>query len=279
MIKMISIPTLAGVIALSGWAQSAMSADEQLVHQRKFDTAVNIGIENFKWQEYDGGGQRLLTEQGPRLILGASLFNRDKSASGLLYDVSVRGYIGKVDYDGQDSLGVYTSTDTSYRGLNGELTGGYRWETPEYGAITSLDFLLSLGADVWRRDINDSTNALGFPISGFVEDYTVYYGKIGVGASWPHQVSNSYFQIGAKKPISVDEDVDVFNVTLSPSKRWSAFASYTLKLKREGRAPFVKFYYDSYRFGRSPSKVVGTGVVWQPESDLDVYGVVFGYIL
>ncbi len=278
MTKKILIPYLVGLITLSGWAQSVQSADEQLVRQRKFDTAVNLGIENFRWQEYDDGGQRLLTEQGPRLVLGASLYNTDKRAAGLLYDVSVRGYIGEVDYDGQDSLGVFTSTDTSYRGWNGELTGGYRWKS-ERSAFTAFDLLLSLGADAWRRDIDDSTNALGFPISGFVEEYTVYYGKIGVGALWPHQTSNSYLQFGAKKPISVDEDVDVFNVTLSPEKRWSAFAAYTLKSIREGRAPFVRFYYDSYRFGKSPSKAVGTGVVWQPESDLDIIGVTFGYVL
>ncbi len=269
----------AGVLSLCAGLQPALGETASAPGEaRLFDVAFYIGSENFRWQEFNDGGQRLLTEQGPRVVLGGALFNLDRRTAGLVYNIDVRGYLGDVDYDGQDSLGVYTSTNTRYQGGRGELTGGYRWQSAR-SAVAAFDLLLTLGADAWRRDIDDSTNANGFPISGLVEDYVVYFGKVGVGAQWLHASSSSYFQLGAKKPLSIDEEVEVFDVSLSPGKQWSAYASYTLKAGGEGRKPYITFYYDSYRFSKSPPKSIGSGIVWQPESDMDVAGVIFGLVL
>lgn len=272
-------PFCAGVIFLCFGLQPALGEETpSSVNTRPFDIAIYIGAENFRWQEFDDNGQRLLTEQGPRAVLGGILSNTHRRAEGLLYEIDVQGYLGKVDYDGQDSLGVYTSTDSSYQGARGEVTGGYRWQSTQ-SAIAAVDLLVKLGADAWRRDIADGANANGFPISGLKEDYVVYYGKVGIGALWPHVSSSSYFQLGARKPLSIDEDVSVFDVSLSPGKKWSVYASYTLKAGGEGRKPFVTFYYDSYRFSKSPPASIGSGIVWQPESDMDVAGVIFGCLL
>ncbi|HFD92153.1 MAG TPA: hypothetical protein ENJ22_02560 [Gammaproteobacteria bacterium] len=267
---------LLGMLFLSMMWQAAYGND-RFFSAKGFDTSLYAGFENFRWQEFDDDGQRLLTEQGPRYVLGASLFNRDRQASGLVYDIDLRAYVGKVDYDGQDSQGIYTSTDSNYQGGRAELTGGYRWQST-YSSVTALDLLLTLGADAWQRDIDDGVNANGFPISGLKEDYVVYFGKAGLGAQWQHTSFSSYLQLGMKKPFSTREKVDVFDVTLSPGKKWSAYASYTLKMGGEGRRSYIAFYYDTYRFSKSSPKSIGSGIVWQPESDMDVAGVSFGYV-
>lgn len=253
-------------------------ADENENTKPAKGTGISLfaGIENFRWQEFDDKGQRLLTEQGGRLVMGAALSNAERRSSGLRYGIDVRGYFGQVDYDGQDSQRVYTSTDSNYRGARAELGGGYRWQSV-HDSVPVVDLLLALGADAWRRDIDDSINANGFPISGLREDYVIYYGKVGVGAQWPRAAYSSYFQLGLKRPLSTTEKVDVFDVTLSPGKQWSAYAAYTLKVGGKGSRPYISIYYDSYRFSKSSPKPVGSGIVWQPESNMDVMGVILGY--
>ncbi|MFQ5487972.1 MAG: hypothetical protein ACE5ET_05965, partial [Gammaproteobacteria bacterium] len=203
--RLLAVATL----VLVNWSLS-VSAAEQKTSRFGFDAALGVGVENFRWQEFDDGGQRLLTEQGPRLVAGLGLGNSINKGEGWLYELQLQGYTGEVDYDGQDSNGVFTSSNTNYQGWRAEFMTGIR----KVGRKSPLaaDLLLGVGVDFWKRDIDDSTNANGAAVGGFTEEYIVYYGRLGVGMLWPHRraAAESYFQAGAKRPFSIDEDVDVF---------------------------------------------------------------------
>jgi len=243
--------------------------------------SIDVGVEYFRWQEFDARGRRLLTEQGPRYVLETLLGNNRGSQDGILYGILVRGYAGDVDYDGQDSNGVFTSSDTTYRGWGAELQGGYRFSVT---ATFSLDALLAAGVDDWRREIDNSINANGGAVGGFAEDYTVYYGRIGMGALLSASWADHYLQGGAKRPWSISEDPGALNIRLSPGEEWSAYVSYEMRFRHTGPGrPFVRFYYDTYRFSKSSSERVSlappftSGFVNQPETDFDVLGVMLGY--
>lgn len=254
------------------WGANRLPADGRL--------GFEAGVENFRWQEFGDGGDRLLTEQGPRLLLYALVDNRYRDKPGVLYSARLGGFAGNVDYDGQDSNAVFVSTNTSYQGWNGELTGGYRSFTGDGGY--AVDLIGSVGADLWRRNLDNSINANGQPVSGYREEYRVGYARLGVGLARWHGGGMSYMQLGFKYPFSIDEDVEVSgqDVTLSPGEEWSGFASYKITFDNSNGAPgsnYVMFYYDSYRLDSSPSKSVSSGSIRQPTSNMDRFGVMIGY--
>ncbi|HFD91840.1 MAG TPA: hypothetical protein ENJ22_00960 [Gammaproteobacteria bacterium] len=240
------------------------------------DITLLVGAENFRWQEFDDNGQRLLTEQGPRYLAGLALGNTAGRDAGAIYELLARGYAGKVDYDGQDSNAVFTSSDTSYRGWQAEFMAGYRFPSP--ASMLSMEIHLAAGGEGWRRDIDNSTNSLGNPVSGFVEEYSVYYGRLGVGFLWPHRWAQSRVVAGGRRPFRVDEDVDAFNITLAPREQWSGYAAYELYFPTGQGSSILRLRYDSFRFDTSKPKVIGGTSVWQPESDLDLWGISLGYV-
>ena len=252
------------------------SAGESLRARLLPDITLLLGAENFRWQEMDGNGNRLLTEQGPRYLAGAAVGNVVSRATGVLYEARIQGFTGDVDYDGQDSNGIFTSSDTNYRGWQAEIMGGYRISSPR--SALSMDLHAVAGVEDWRRDIDGSINARGNPVGGFVEEYTAYYGRVGAGLLWPHRVATSYLQVGGRRPFRVEEDVDAFNITLAPKEQWSAYAAYELRFPAGRGTALMRLRYDSYRFNRSNSKNIGGSTVWQPESDMDIWGLSLGYV-
>lgn len=269
-------------IAITGLSHPAWSASPSDRLPADGRLAFEVGVENFQWQEYDDNGQRLLTEQGPRLNMAALVGNRHRSESGVLYGARVGGFGGDVNYDGQDSNGVFTATTTAYQGWIAELTGGWRSLTGvgDY----AIDLFGSVGAETWERDILGNLNANGQPVAGFLEEYDLSYGKVGLGLARWHSNAMSYLQLGLKRPFSIDEDVRINGqeLTLAPGLEWSGFASYKISFDAsQGPAAsgsnYVMFYYDTYRFSKSSIKSAGTLMVWQPKSNMDRFGVMVGY--
>ena len=63
---------------------------------------------------------------------------------------------------------------------------------------------------------------------------------------------------------------------LAPRPEWSFYASYLIPYGSD-ETRYVRFYYDSIRFGQSPSKVTPLPrTVWQPESKADIVGLALG---
>jgi hypothetical protein len=246
-----------------------------------FNTELNAGIEMFRWQEFDDNGSRLLTEFGPRLFFLAEINNADKSRNGFVYEATLKGYTGNVDYDGQDSNKIFISSKTMYSGFGLEFNGGYRIMDE-----IDMDILAGLGLNLWRREIMDEQNAQGSLVSGIIEDYNVQYLTLAIGLPQRFANVDGYLKVGLKRPFSIDEDVDGFGVRLSPAKKTSGLISYKLTFAaiENGKSLIssILFYYDSFRFGRSDDKVsVINGIpvqVHQPKSNQDVVGVAIGHI-
>lgn len=243
--------------------------------------ALELSGEQFRWQEFDEQGTRLLSEHGLRYGVAASLHNFAREDTGVLFAVTLRGYVGTVDYDGQDTSRRFVGTRTSYGGYGLEAGGGYRLAGPSMPL--AVDLTAGLGLDRWERDIRGGTNAAGFTVAGFVEDYTITYLRLGLGLALAAGALPGHFGVGFRLPLITDEDVVVSGQTieLEPGRKGSTFFTYKVSLApdRDGEpfGTYLRISYDSYRFTRSASRPVGSLAVWQPESDMDVLGVAFGF--
>ncbi len=267
------------ILALCMVAAPAMSADEPT---SKPSFAVSAGLESFRWEEFSGG-QRLLTETGPRLVVGLTLDHLLQGNQTNPYSAEARVYLGVIDYDGQTQSGASAKTDVDYFGVSAEVMGGLRL------AGSRMDLLGGLGVDTWTRDIQDGTTANGSVARGYREDYFILYGKLGPGFLFQNETRRSYLQFGLKYPLytyerayltSIGFDSDV---ELAPGKQLSGYAKWQMNWERETDKPRfgLSFYYDSFRFSASASKTVSAGSalysVHQPESRMDVLGARLEY--
>lgn len=265
-------------------AVPAFAEDESAFPQRSGveQLGIDIGIEHFRWQEYDDQGTRLLTEHGPRFVFSATLDNLSRQDSGVVLATRLSGYLATVDYDGQDTGRRFVGTETEYRGWDFRIDGGWRF-ADLVGGAAALDLFGGLGMEQWTRDIRGGVNALGLPVQGLVEDYTVRYFRFGLGLAHNHVPPQGYLTLGFRRPLSIDEDVALAGspLLLHPGKRISSFVSYKVSLLPDalGRpfGMYLRLSYENYRFGRSDVATVGNLLVWQPRSHLDRYGFAIGY--
>lgn len=261
-------------------AAPAVFADEAVP---KPSLAMNAGVESFRWEEFSGG-QRLLSETGPRLSIGFMLDHLLQADQSNPYSAEVRIYLGVVDYDGQTQTGVSARTDVDYFGVNAEVMGGLRLT----GGL-HVDLLGGLGLDTWTRELQDGVTANGTVALGYRENYFILYGKLGPGFLFQSEARRAYLQFGLKYPfytyerayltdIGFDSDVE-----LAPGKQLSGYAKWQMNWGRETDKPRfgVSFYYDSFRFSASASKTVTAAGklyrVHQPESRMDVLGARIEY--
>jgi hypothetical protein len=260
-------------------AVPAASADEAA---SKPAFAVNAGLESFRWEEFSGG-QRLLTETGPRLVVGLTLDHLQQGNQANPYSAEARAYLGVIDYDGQTQAGVAAKTDVNYFGASAEIMGGLRL------AGSGMDLLGGLGVDTWNRELQDGVTANGSVALGYREDYFILYGKLGPGFLFRSETRRTYLQFGIKYPlytyerayltdIGFDSDVD-----LAPGRQLSGYAKLQMNWGKETDKPRfgASIYYDSFRFSASDSKTVSaSGILYrvhQPESRMDVLGARLEY--
>lgn len=229
--------------------------------------SLDLGVESFRWQEFDAGA-RLLEETGPRFRVGGTwrlpvgIEQRD------LFQLRGAIYLGNVDYDGQAcTLSGSCSpfkTDATYGGATVEATYARR-----FGAQPMGELFVGGGTDSWRRNIKGSGG-----VSGAIEDWSVLYAIAGGGANWTGPEANTHARIGVKYPVYATNVPDAFDVTLRPKGRASLFARVTTDFISAGRPRWgIGAYYDSYRFAMSNIEQVGSVQIWQPESRQDVVGV------
>jgi hypothetical protein len=261
---------------------SAVAADFSGNMSQNARWSLEAGVESFRWSEFDDDGQRLLTEQGPRFVYGATLGNFFHADAGIIVEARLGGLVGVVDYNGQDNNGRYVGTDTDYSGMYGEIDGGYRFAGAVQGV--TIDVFGGMGMDDWRREINGGVNSIGQTVSGFTEEYDVNYLRYGIGLTLVEAYPSGYLQVGFRQPISINEQVRINGqtISLSPGELASAFLTYRILLgeSRAASSPgsYLKFYYAGYRLKKSEIEIVGPNQIWQPRSETDSLGVMLGYI-
>ncbi|MFQ5469538.1 MAG: hypothetical protein ACE5EH_04435 [Gammaproteobacteria bacterium] len=250
-----------------------------------YQPELSLGVENFTWKEFRNDGFRLLKENGYRFSVNAGIGNLELVDRGLILGANLKGYAGRVDYDGHSQSTTSPSTlvdffsETDYTGFNLEVQGGYRID--RVAEMIDLDLLISGGIEKWKREIFSGLNILNQPVSGDVEKFTVQYARYGIGIRYTGEDINIYSILGLKKTLHVDEKERNFNITLSPgSGKETVSFSITALLKSEQfgifRNHFIEAYYEAYRLEESPSVLVNNSPIIQPKSDLDVIGVYVG---
>jgi hypothetical protein len=239
---------------------------------------IHLGVEEFRWSESDSNGDKLLDEKGPRYSAAFTLDNFLKQAEGPIYAVAARGYAGTVDYDGETNAGVEVKTEVNYQGGAAEARVGYRFLMP--WADYSIDLLAGLGGEYWSRDIEDAYDANGNRARGYTEEYTVTYTKAGVGfADLTYREWYGRLETGMRYPMNVDERIDDLDADLSPDGSVSFYAAYEVSKATGFGQLGLTFYYEGYRFDESPVASSNIGLVRQPESKMDVFGIRFGVFL
>lgn len=272
---------LGGLLAAVQGVASHAASDPSVASPTDARLSFEVGVESFRWRELDDDGRRLLTEQGPRFMVGAALGNFLHADSGPIFEMRLGSRLGEVDYDGQDNNGRFVGTVSDYSGWVGEVNGGYRF--PEFVQGVSIDLFGGMGLDNWRREINGGVNSIGQSVAGFTEDYGVAYLRCGIGIALHGASPGGYLQLGFRRPRSVSEEVRLQGrtINLSPGENAAAFLSYQVALgtpREEGAAGgYLRFYYAGYRFGKSEIEQIGASQVWQPRSDGDTLGVALGF--
>lgn len=240
------------------------------------------GAESFAWREYDVTGQ-IVKESGPRYLLGFT--NTHEFPNHMTLKPRVEFFGGNVDYSGEacDNSGncVPASSDTDYFGVKLELDLGVRLRPLESFIIEPF---AGLGIREWSRQINSSLLADGSYAVGYTEDWTTFYGRLGLRAEQRLAGPNKLFlEAGLKLPVSTtnyidDRNVSYESITLHPGNRPSPFAELGAKLD----VFRISVYYDSMRFKQSDvvaqydpyeDAVIG---YYQPKSSADMYGIRLG---
>ncbi|HEY6838476.1 MAG TPA: autotransporter domain-containing protein [Geobacteraceae bacterium] len=239
-----------------------------------------LSIANFSWQE-TLNGQRALKESGPVAGVGATgavVVATPREGSVLRLRGRAEIFGGDVDYDGQTAGSNPTPvhTDTTYFGVKGEGEIGFRITSGR----SAIEPFAGLGYRWWRRDISDSTtrqNGADVAVAGSLELWQSLYTKVGLRAT--HEVAsgfNAFAEAGALYPFlnrNTAKDSTLGEPTVEPEGAWSAFAELGLEFGKLRPSLF----YEGRRFSRSPSVVAGNFVVFQPDSDEDIFGVRIGW--
>ena len=243
-------------------------------------TGIHLGLESFTWKERDANDDQLLKETGPRLSAAITVDNLMRRGEGGLFALELRGYYGEVDYEGETQGGVAIQSETEYAGAALEGRIGYRF--PLDWSPLAIDPMAGLGAELWDRDIKDAgyydTQQNEWKTSsGYKETYQIIYAKAGLGlAETKNTTWMGRLEVGAKYPLFTNEEVSILSEDLNPGRKHSLYAQY--EAFRQGKKSEIglTLYYESYRFGKSPQVEPG---FLQPESDMDVIGLRFGYYL
>jgi hypothetical protein len=239
--------------------------------------SVGAGPEYFSWKEFDSAGRQVLEEKGYR---AAAWLHLDQVRNApILFGYSGKLYGGIVNYDGEtlDIPPIPVTTDTGYFGLQNEGSVTWHYSMPS-GVL--FDLKSAIGLDLWRRSIKNP-----FSNSEQIEDYAIYYLKIGPGFSYSFaRNQNLWMNVGGKIPVYTFENAHLnmlgFNQNpfLHPGKQpWF----YLILGCRMNARWEIAGEYDSYRFSQSLKEpVTKNGVpflVYQPESHMDLIGIHASY--
>jgi hypothetical protein len=178
-----------------------------------------------------------------------------------------RIYGGSVDYNGALLSSPATPIQSTTKYFGGTEGAGFRYRWPEV-----VDGLAHLEFDQWRRELNPDQ----------VENYRFVSLRFGVErvatARSPWIAGGGLrFLIGSNEQATIPDPRGTFEVTLSPGLGTNGWLDLGLRI-----SPHVTLlgYWDGMRLAESDAvPITSTEVVFQPKSDMDVYGIRVLYLL
>jgi len=230
--------------------------------------SVAVGLEDYRWREFDSAGAILLTESGRRLTVDYQDVREDSNGLSLF---SANSYLGDVGYDGALLDGTPYVTTTGYYGLR--LEQSRQFKLPSDHLRTDL----GVGAEWWLRILDKGGGA------GYAENYLTLFTRAGLAMGRPQ--SGWYGKAGVQYPLVVYETVLGFNYLGDSYDAIQLRPKPTLNLYAEFGYAYPdwiwRLYYGGYRFDASAA-VAGTsgGVPTghsfnQPHSVMDRIGLSF----
>ncbi|MDH5301371.1 MAG: hypothetical protein OEW58_08425 [Gammaproteobacteria bacterium] len=256
-------------ILLAMFALDSQAQQGKLNYWPYREMDFTLSSEYYQWREYLLDDSLLLTESGSRWGWGVKEHNYARKLMGVVYEIDLRMYTGRVNYDGksQDAAGNFNSVETKTDYLGGRMMfmAGQRLTAPR------VDMLGGLEVNSWVRSLRGARDSAGNYARGYYEMYRVLAGRAALGSLQSWQDTQIYFQAGLKYPLDVMEFASLDTITLFPRPEPSLFAS--VDFLRLCRGPFgyvsVKLAYDSYRFRASK---IEQGF-YQPASQMDAISV------
>ncbi|HVY05931.1 MAG TPA: hypothetical protein VHB46_08135 [Burkholderiales bacterium] len=232
---------------------------------------INGGVEYFRWTEETTPEVRETGEVG---FLGLA-WTQAKD-EGTLFGYRGRIWGGTVDYDGATLFGgMPLQSKTTYEGINNEAQIRYR---KSGGASGSLDGLLGIGLDLWRRELSSVQK----------EDYSIGYVRLGIESNTNYK-GQWTAGIGVKYPFWTYENAHFdkigfdSNPILHPGKEVSPYASLGFRFTPKFQ---TVAYYEGYRFSRSDpvqtnevANGLGPTSLVQPASNMSIFGIKLEYML
>ena len=229
--------------------------------------SAHLQVEHFRWTEKVGSPD--LTETGARFGVGLAY---EQDAGQFLFRYRGTAYAGSPNQKGEDPVtGAPRQGKTDYGGIANEAQFVYR------GDADGLNPLVGVGLDYWVRTL---------PFSRQEQTWRVGFVRAGIEAgTWRKTGWSS--AIGIKYPFwnsinaNFDEAGFTDNPALEPRGAVSAYGEVGYRFSRRWK---IVGYYDSYRFGQSPSVTLTTRTVPaattttnQARSAMDALGVRLQY--
>ena len=253
-----------------------------------FEFGGNLGLENFKWEEFDQNGRQTVEETGARYVLSGFLNSKPEPEhlKFFIYGAEFKLYGGTTDYTDANPVNANTDYETNWSGLSFVGEAGFRAGNMPF----AWDVVVRPGFDFWRRSLDDHLDEASREVQTSAERYQVLTLGLGTGPAWRSgqwygrviagiKYSSVNVSIRTEDSTVYKEDVD-FNIDGEPT----VFLTISNRI-RISKQLFLDIdgYYDTYHFKRSGSKTVQnesaappTSEVTIPESKLRNYGVQAG---
>ncbi|MDH5185217.1 MAG: hypothetical protein OEX12_15145 [Gammaproteobacteria bacterium] len=213
------------------------------------DSQIEIGSQNFFWNEIDAGTE-ILSENGQRTLLTYQIGNTN---GAIRRTTRASIYLGDVNYDGMLNGAPYT-TISGYTGFAVEKG----WQLRLIDTSVQIYTDLSLGLDIWNRELDKGGNF------GYTETYGLLFSRWGYGIHY----YGWYAKTGLSFPWFVHEHVNL-GLDLLPVPRPSAYTEFGFQDENFG----LVFYTEGYRFAESPPAPFNGNNYVQPASNMSIAGV------
>jgi hypothetical protein len=253
-------------IILSGSTVGAQNPNE------RFFIMPYLGVQSYRWEEFDNDGQRLVKETGPRYSLGATSRLSFLPSKSLFAELDLRYTLDTVDYDGvlitQQGLRIPYSTKTAYCAVEGTLTIGYSFKLFRTLLFTPV---AGFGSEYWTRNLDYRGPY------GYTERFLAPSAGAGIRLTYtPNKVFQMFSATTLSMPVAVSESFTIAPQGQGPMKL-VLHPGINPRFKAEAGGSLYRvsviFSFETWTLSRSDTD----WLYYQPKSIRREFGMRIGY--